>query len=72
LGKKLNPNLPNSLKTKNHPTLIVLSQQWTIPYLLNEGAKAWRDWLTTRMATCVQSYLGGASKEHCIYMGCQF
>ncbi len=24
------------------------------------------------MAKCVQSYLGGASKEHCTYMGFQF
>jgi hypothetical protein len=43
--------------------LIVFPQQWTIPCLLNEGAKAWKDWLTTNMAKCVQSCLGGATKK---------
>jgi hypothetical protein len=72
LEKKVHPNLPNPLKTKNQRTLIIFTQQLTIPCLLSESAKAWRDWLTTSMAKCVQSYLGGASKEHCIYMGFQF
>jgi hypothetical protein len=69
LEKKLDPNLPNPLKTKNRQTLIVFPQQWTILCLLSEGAKAWRDWLTTYMAKCVQLCLGGATKEHYMHMG---